>query len=163
VSPEAWLQARVAIVPFATGQPLAVFLATDGVGNAVRDDDDLARIFVGLHERIRTHGLDAVQAGLGAYLNHLTDTGSGDDATLALAVPDFTLVRPSDESVQASHEAPAVAPRTDLVATPTTGDEDPPLRTATNVAPEDGSQAGSTATPMTGAATIGSFHPHPLP
>ena len=67
-----------------TGAAL-LLLATDGLINAFADDEQWRAFALSLRERIREFGWPSVASALPGWLDHYSETASGDDITLAVA------------------------------------------------------------------------------
>ena len=63
-----------------------LLLATDGLINAFADDEQWHAFALSLRERIREFGWPSVASALPGWLDHYSETASGDDITLAVAV-----------------------------------------------------------------------------
>ena len=63
-----------------------LLLATDGLINAFPDDEQWHAFGVSLQDRVREFGWPKVASALPAWLDHYSETATGDDITLAVAV-----------------------------------------------------------------------------
>jgi serine/threonine protein phosphatase PrpC len=79
-APRRW---RTAVLDPAPGGTLV--LATDGLVNAFPEEEQLHAFARGLRQRIRDYGREAVADSLAGWLDHISEQGSGDDVTLAVA------------------------------------------------------------------------------
>ncbi len=64
--------------------PALILAATDGYGNAFRDEAGFLKVGSDLLEIIRSDGLDAVNNNLEQWLAEASQAGSGDDVTLGI-------------------------------------------------------------------------------
>jgi serine/threonine protein phosphatase PrpC len=69
-----------------------LLLATDGLINAFADDEQWHAFALSLQGRIRDFGWPNVASALPAWLDHYSETASGDDITLAVAVLEAPIV-----------------------------------------------------------------------
>ncbi|WP_405792990.1 PP2C family serine/threonine-protein phosphatase [Streptomyces sp. NBC_01506] len=86
--PEAWRKARLHWQPLTGGPPPGVLISTDGLSKSFADHEGFLAFATGVRSRAASHGVAAVQAQLPDWLGHAAKY-SGDDATLAGALPAF--------------------------------------------------------------------------
>lgn len=67
--------------------PALIFLATDGYANSFGNETDLQQAVQEFQQQIATHGADKIQDCLADWLNETSEQGSGDDVTVAMALP----------------------------------------------------------------------------
>ena len=83
---EAERQIRVVIQTLADKPPALILAMTDGYSNSYRDDASFERVGRDFLERLRNKsGIDDVRGKLKAWLETISEQGSGDDISLALA------------------------------------------------------------------------------
>jgi hypothetical protein len=69
---------------FERSEGAALLIATDGLPDAFGDGEEYARFTESLVGRIREFGIEQVASSLPGWLDHYSQTGSGDDVTLAI-------------------------------------------------------------------------------
>ena len=74
-----------------------LLLATDGLINAFADDEQWHAFALSLRERIREFGWPSVASALPGWLDHYSETASGDDITLAVAALGPPLVEAGEQ------------------------------------------------------------------
>jgi len=80
----AWRDLRIGFQALVGMPPALILLSTDGYANSFRDDAGFLKVGVDLLEMIRAEGLDQVNESLAGWLTEASQTGSGDDITLAV-------------------------------------------------------------------------------
>lgn len=88
--------------------PRLVLVSSDGYSNSFASDDAFRQVGSDLHSMIESDGIAAVSSRLEGWLTETTDSGAGDDVTLAL------ILLPTRQQDLATSFAPsqALAPRT---------------------------------------------------
>lgn len=82
--PKAWDDFRVVFKPVHNDQPALVLLSTDGYANSFRDETGFLQAGADYLELIREEGIEYVETHLPEWLNEASQSGSGDDVTLAI-------------------------------------------------------------------------------
>jgi hypothetical protein len=100
-SADAWRLFRVAV--FGTPAPL-IMVSTDGFANSFRDDAGYLRFGVDILRMLGVEGVDAVAGRLTEWLTQMTQEGSGDDISLAIACrpSEFPPARSDDQEDSAA-------------------------------------------------------------
>jgi hypothetical protein len=80
----AWRDLRIGFQALVGMPPALILLSTDGYANSFRDDAGFLKVGADLLEMIRAEGLDQVNENLAGWLTEASQTGSGDDITLAV-------------------------------------------------------------------------------
>jgi hypothetical protein len=109
---------RVAV--FGTPAPV-IMVSTDGFANSFRDDEGYFRFGSDVLEMLITEGADVVGGRLSGWLGEMTQTGSGDDISLAIAC------RPSEfppSLPKPTSQSAVVSSGYDNVSSPGPGHED---------------------------------------
>jgi hypothetical protein len=81
-SADAWQLFRVAV--FGTPAPV-IMVSTDGFANSFRDDEGYFRFGSDVLRILIMEGVEMVGGRLSGWLGEMTQTGSGDDISLAIA------------------------------------------------------------------------------
>jgi hypothetical protein len=81
-SADAWRLFRVAV--FGTPAPL-IMVSTDGLANSFRDEEGYTRFGRDILRMLGSEGVDAVAGRLPDWLGEMTQEGSGDDISIAIA------------------------------------------------------------------------------
>jgi hypothetical protein len=79
---------RVKEMRFAGNPPALMLLSTDGYANSFGTDEDFLKVGSDMLSLVRSDGLAAVSANLKSWLAESSESGSGDDVTLALLCRD---------------------------------------------------------------------------
>jgi serine/threonine protein phosphatase PrpC len=74
---------RVAFLPIIE-PPKAIFLVSDGYKNSFKESEGFTKALIDIHDFIETDGADFVQTELADWLNEASQSGSGDDISLAV-------------------------------------------------------------------------------
>ena len=82
--PKAWDDFRVTFQPLSGSAPALVMLSTDGYSNSFRDEAGFLKAGSDYLNLIREDGIDFVEKHLPDWLNEASQSGSGDDVTLAI-------------------------------------------------------------------------------
>jgi serine/threonine protein phosphatase PrpC len=78
-----WQDFREAFVPIIE-PPKAIFLVSDGYKNSFKESEGFTKALIDIHDFIETEGADFVQTELADWLNEASQSGSGDDISLAV-------------------------------------------------------------------------------
>lgn len=78
-----WQDFREAFVPIIE-PPKAIFLVSDGYKNSFKESEGFNKALVDINNFIKDEGADFVQTELADWLNEASQSGSGDDITLAV-------------------------------------------------------------------------------
>jgi hypothetical protein len=111
-SAEAWRLFRVAV--FGTPAPL-IMVSTDGFANSFMDDQGFFRFGSDILRMMAAEGVEAVDGRLSGWLDEMTQAGSGDDISLAIACrpsdlpPEQALAEPAQQANPAEPAGPADA------------------------------------------------------
>ncbi len=81
-TPEAWRHFRVA---FMRNDAALILVSSDGLSNSFADEAGFLKFGTDLVPTIASHGLAAIRPQLGRWLRRMSDEGSGDDISLAVA------------------------------------------------------------------------------
>ncbi|MBI4859312.1 MAG: protein phosphatase 2C domain-containing protein [Candidatus Riflebacteria bacterium] len=83
-SPRAELDFRTRVTHGTVNRPALILLSTDGYSNSFRNDADFLKVGPDILELLRTEGISKVKLDLGTWLKDASESGSGDDITLAI-------------------------------------------------------------------------------
>ncbi|MBI4864131.1 MAG: protein phosphatase 2C domain-containing protein [Candidatus Riflebacteria bacterium] len=83
-SPRAELDFRTRVTHGAVNRPALILLSTDGYSNSFRNDADFLKVGTDILDLLRTEGISKVKLDLGTWLKNASESGSGDDITLAI-------------------------------------------------------------------------------
>jgi serine/threonine protein phosphatase PrpC len=111
ISQSAWSEFRFGFQTLVGPPPALILLSTDGYANSFVNEEAFIKVGADLLEMIRADGLDKVDESLEAWLTEATQTGSGDDTTLALICRTSALKisdedSPVDESLTVNEVSP---------------------------------------------------------
>lgn len=104
-----WRDVQLRFQALVEPPPALVLLSTDGYANSFINEEAFLKVGSDLLEMIRADGLEMVAANLAGWLTEASQSGSGDDVTLAVLCR--TDIAPSRELVRQAEQLPAsVAP-----------------------------------------------------
>jgi serine/threonine protein phosphatase PrpC len=83
-SDQAWTNVQVAFQALAGTPPALVLLSTDGYANSFRNEDEFRKVGPDLLSLLHSEGMEVVSQNLEGWLHEATQSGSGDDVTLAV-------------------------------------------------------------------------------
>lgn len=95
-SQNAWPDFRLGFQTIVGTPPALILISTDGYANSFLNEEEFTKVGKDMLEILRSDGIEAVDRSLEGWLTEATETGSGDDTTLAIICRKDALSRVAD-------------------------------------------------------------------